>query len=279
MAAGNDSDADPFETPEKAYGVEKALGVVLPLPPKRDSLCADLQESLSPLSSAEGTTRPSQKRANVLGLGWSASHLEKVFTCGTSVSFHDPPRQYTLARRTDSNPDNGAPNAVFVLRNSPQIIEEDSLDEELEPEDRNNGGTTPYFFPCEDLKINELVSKMANLSLGTVLPSARTTLNPCVRVRAPTFVPARTTVSSPVAVFHPVLGAPVTAEHATPMKVDEDVLYPKVVNKGAPRSRIFSEAIPMDSVVFYPEAKDVEMSEAFATNRKLLLGPLFIAPR
>lgn len=207
---------------------------------------------------------------NGSGVGWPLSN-ENPFANGALLDFHDPPRQYTLARTTDtSNSNKSTTVAAFVLRSSPQIIEEDSSDEELEPEDRDGDDTTAYFFPCEDRKIDELVSKVASLSLGMGLPIARPIFTPTrVRVRVPAFVPAHTPVSSPVAVIHPVIVRPSTAEHATPMEVDKHVLNPEVANKGAARPQGIPEAVPMDGVVFHPEVKDVEMSDAFATNRKL----------
>jgi hypothetical protein len=164
----------------------------------------------------------------------------------------------------------GVPNVVFVLRSSPQIIDEDSSDEEIELEDREDADITAYSLPCEDPKINELVSKMASLGLGTGLTIPRPTVTPTrVRARVPAFVPARTPASSPVAAFHPVVAHPSTAEHPTPMEVDEDVLYPRVANRDVPLPQKIPEAVPMEDVVFHPEVKDVEMTDVFATNRKL----------
>ena len=273
MVAGNQDDADPFEILEKVYDIEETLAVVVPpVPLKHGSQRTDLQESPSPLNSAEGTGYPSQKGADItLGLRRSARHLERRFTRGALLSFHDPPGQYTLAQRVGTlNLDNGAPNVVSVLRNSPQIFEEDIPDEEAEPENRDDDDAAPYSFPCEDPKINELVSKMTSLSLGTSLSISRSTVTPTrVRARVPAFTPVCAQASSVVAVLRPVESRPPTVQRATPMDVDEDVLYPKVVNKGAPHPEKILEAVLMDGVVFHPEVKDVEMSEAFATNRKL----------
>jgi len=167
---------------------------------------------------------------------------------------------------------------VFVLRSSPQIIEEDSSDEELEPEDRDDDDKTTRSFPSEDSKINELVSMMANLSLGTGLNIARPIITPTrARARVSFFVPARTPVSSPVAVFCPVVAHPSSAQRITPMEVDEDIPDRKVANKDATYPQEIAEAVPMDGVVFYPEVKDMEMTDAFATNRKLPQRPLFMA--
>ena len=273
MVAGNQDDADPFEILEKVYDIEKTLAVVVPpVPLKHGSQRTDLQESPSPLNSAEGTGYPSQRGADItLGLRRSARHLERRFTRGALLSFHDPPGQYTLAQRVGTlNLDNGAPNVVSVLRNSPQIFEEDIPDEEAEPENRDDDDAAPYSFPCEDPKINELVSKMTSLSLGTSLSISRSTVTPTrVLARVPAFTPVCAQASSLVAVLRPVESRPPTVQRATPMDVDEDVLYPKVVNKGAPHPEKILEAVLMDGVVFHPEVKDVEMSEAFATNRKL----------
>jgi hypothetical protein len=55
------------------------------------------------------------------------------------------------------------------------------------------------------------------------------------------------------------------------MEVDEDVPHPEgCEQRRLTRPQGISEAVPMDGVVFHPEVRDVEMSEAFATNRKLL---------
>lgn len=191
--------------------------------------------------------------------------------------FHDAPRQYTLAQKTDTSKSNGC--AVFVLRSSPQIIDEDSSDEELEPEDQDDGGQTTYSFPCEDSKINELVRMMADLKLGTTSSNvARPTVTPTrVRAGASPLVPARTPVSSPVAVFRLAVVHSPTTQYATPMEVDGDVLDRKVANNDATHLRKFSEVVPMDGVVFHPEVRDTEMVDVFAFHRKLCLRPLFIA--
>lgn len=257
VVEGNQNDVDPFEIlPRTIDEVEKAQAV-------------DFQESLSPLCSAEGTAHSTKTSAGVPGSGRSASDLEKPFTRGASLSFHDPPRQYTLSQKKDTSKSNsGAPSAVFVLRTSPQIIEEDSSDDELEPEDRDDDDKTAYSFPCEDSKINKLVSMMASLSLGTVLNVARPTVTPTrARAHVSLFVPARTPVSSPVAVFRPVVAHPSTAQHAIPMEVDEDIFDRKVANKSATYPQKIVEAVqPMDGVVFHPEVRDMEMADA---NRKL----------
>jgi len=250
--------------------VEKILAdIVSSLPPRNGSEGVDLQGPPSPSSGAEEMVRSGWVGTNGSGVGRPAADLEKPFTNGASLSFHNTPRQYMLAQLVDATKSsNGAPIAVFILRGS-QIIEENSSDEELEPEDPDDDDITAYSFPLEDRKIDELVSKVASLSLGTDLPTGHPTITPA-RVRGPAFVPASTPVSSPVAVSHPAIVQPSTAEHATPMEVDQDVPHPEVVNKGAPRTQGISDAVPMDGVVFHPEVKDVEMSEAFATNRKLL---------
>ena len=212
------------------------------------------------------STQPS---TDVPGVGRLASDLEKPFTRGALLSFHDPPRHYMLARKVATKSDSGAPSAVFVLRSS-QIIEEDSSDEEFELEDRDGDDETAYFFPCEDSKINKLVSMMGCLSLGAGVTVARPTITPArVRARVFPFVPARTPGSSPVAVFHPVVTRPLAVERAMPMEVDEDVLHPKVVDKGAPYPQRVSEVVSMDGVVFHPVVKDMEMTDALAANREL----------
>ena len=213
--------------------------------------------------------RSVQVGTNGLGAGRPTSNLEKPLTNGVSLSFHDTPRQYALAQKTDTTKSkDGTSVAVFALRSSPQIIEEDSSDEELEQEDQDDDNMTAYSFPCEGRKINELVSKVASLSLRTGLSTAHPTITP-TRVHVPAFVPPLAPVS-PVAVIYPVTAHASTAEHATPMEVNENVPHPEVANKGAPRPQGIPDAMPMEGVVFHPEVKDVEMSEAFATNRKLL---------
>lgn len=215
--------------------------------------------------------------SGVLAAVGPANRLERPFTRGISICFHDPPRQYTLAQKADVPTSNDtAPHAAFVLRSSPKIIEEDGSDEELEPETRDDDDITAYPSPCEDPKINELVSKVASLGLGTSLSIARPIITPArVHTHVPALVPTRTPVSPPMAFFHTAVihtavTHPSTAEHATPMEVDEDVPCLEVLNKGAPRPQEILEVVPMVDVVFYPELKDVQMSEAFATNRKLV---------
>lgn len=272
MVEIDQNDADPFEiSPSTIDEVNKARGVVVStVPVKDDSRRIDLPESPPPSRSAEGTVRPTKTSADIPGLGPSASDLEKPFTRGASLSFHDPPRQYKLTQKKDTSKSNsGVPSAVFVLRSSPQIIEEDSSDEELEPEDRDDDDKTTRSFPFEDSKINELVSMMANLSLGTGLSIARPIITPTRPRARVSFVPARTPVSSPVAVFCSVVAHPSSAQHLIPMEVDEDIPDRKVANKHATYPQEIAEAVPMDGVVFYPEAKDMEMTDAFATNRKL----------
>ena len=274
VVEGDQNDADPFEIlPRTIDGVERARAVALSaVPLKDDSHCIDFQESPPPFRSAEGTVRPAKTSADVPGLERSASGLEKPFTRGASLSFHDPPRQYKLVQKKDASKSNSdAPSAVFILRSSPQILEEDSSDEEFELEDRDDDDKTTYSFPSEDSKISELVSMMASLNLGTGLNVACPTITPTrARARVSLFVPARTPVSSPVAVFSPAVAYPLTAQRATPMEVDEDVLDRKVANKGATYPQKIREAVPMDGVVFHPEVKDMEMTDTFDTNRKLL---------
>lgn len=215
--------------------------------------------------------RPTQTSDDIPGPGLSASDLEKPFTRGASLSFHDPPPQRTPVQKIDTLKSNtGGPNTVFVLRSSSQIIEEDSSDEDFDSEDQDDNDKSAYSFPYEDSKINELVSMMGSLSLGRGLIAARPTITPTrVHGRISAFAPARTPVPSPVAVLHSVVAHPSKPHYATPMEVDEDASYRKVANKGAPYPEKFSEAVPMDGVVFHPEVKDMEMSDAFATNRKL----------
>ena len=216
--------------------------------------------------------RPAKTSADVPGLERSASDLEKPFTRGASLSFHGSPRQYKLVQKKEASKSNSdAPSAVFILRSSPQIIEEDSSDEDFALEDQDDDEKTTYSFPSEDSKISELVSMMASLSLGIDSNLARPTITPTrARARVSLFVPARTPVSSPVAVFGPVVAHPSTVQHATPMEIDEDILDRKVANKGATYPRKIGEAVPMDGIVFHPEVKDMEMTDAFATSRKLL---------
>jgi len=221
--------------------------------------------------------RLTETSADVPGLERSTRNLEKSFTGDATLFFHDPPRQYTPGQKMDTKSNSGASSAVFVLRSSQIIEEEVSSDEESESEDRDNDDKATYSFPCEDSKINELVSKLASLSLGTISAVSRPTITPTrVRTRVFPSVPARTPVSSPVAAFHPVVGHPSAAQHATPMEVDEDVPDRKVANRGATYPQKISEAVPMDGVVFHPEVKDVEMADAFATDCKLLrLTPIY----
>lgn len=281
MVEINQNDTDPFEvSPRIIEEVKKARGVVIStVPLKDDSQRVDFQESPPPSRSAEGTARPTKTSADIPGLGRSVSDLEKPFTRGASLSFHDHPHQYKLTQKKDTSKSNGgASSAVFVLRSSPQIIEEDSSDEELEPEDRDDDGKTTRSLPSEDSKINELVSMMANLSLGTSLNISCPIITPTRgRARVSFFVPARTPVSSPVAVFRQVVARPSLAQHVIPMEVDEDIPDRKVANKDATYPQEIVEAVPMDGVVFYPEVKDMEMTDAFATNRKLSQRPLFMA--
>lgn len=269
---GNRNDIDPFETPTRADELEKdPSAVVPPVPLMHDVKRLDLRESPSQLNSVEEPVRPSQASADILELGRPISRLEKPFTCGASVSFHDCPREYTPCRKMGTSRSNiGALNAVFVLRSAPQIIEEDSSDEESGPEETGDGDGTAYSFPCGDSEVDELVSKVLSLSLGTGSTVARPTVTPTrVHTRASAFVPARTPPPSPAALSRPVVAHSSTADHPTPMEVDEDVLYPKVMNKGASHPQEISEAAPMDDVVFHPEVRDVEMADAFATNREL----------
>ena len=269
VAEGNQNDVDPFEISARVVDkVEKALPAVVPaVPLKHDSQRVGIQKSPPPLGSTEEMVCPTKTGADILGR--SASELEKPFTRGASLSFYDSPRQYTLAQKVTSKPHGGSPGAVFVLRSSPQIIEEDSSDEESEPEDRDDDGKTAYSLPCEDSKINELVSMMASLSLGKGLAAVRPTITPTrVRARVPPFVPARTPVSSPVAALHPVVAYPSTGQHF-PMEVDDGVFDRKVANKDATYPQKILEALPMDGVVFHPEVKDMEMRDTFSINRKL----------
>ena len=210
--------------------------------------------------------RHTQASADITGPGRSG--LEKPFTRGASLVFHGAPRQYTLAQKIDTSKSNSC--AVFVLRSSLQIIDEDSSDEELELEDRDDGDQTAYSFPCEDSKIKELVRMMVGLNLGTGLDVARPTVTPTrPRASASPFVPARTPVSSPVAVFRPAGVHSPSTQYATPMEVDGDVLDRKIANNDATHPQKIPEAVPMDGVVFHPEVKDVEMTDIFAFNRKL----------
>lgn len=270
MVEGDQNDVDPFEISVGVINkvVEKVRAVIaLTVPLKYDTQRVNLQESPSPLDNAEGTVRPTQMSVNVPGLGRSTGSLEKPFAHGARLSFHDPPRQYVLAQKMHTKSDSGA---VFVLRSSQIIEEEDSSDEESDPEDRDDDDKTTYSFPCEDSKINELVSRMVSLSLGSTSTVSRPTITPTrVRTRVFPFVPARSPVSSPVAAFHPLVAHPSTVQCATPMEIDGDVLGRKVANKGATCPQGVSEAVPMDGVVFHPEVKDVEMTDAFATDCKL----------
>lgn len=235
------------------------------VPLNHDLQQTNFQEPSSRLVSAEGTVRPIKTSADIPRSGRSACDLGKPFTHGASLSFHDPPRHYTLAKKIDTSKSNsGAHTAVFVLRSS-RIIEEDNSDEEFEPEDRKDDDKPACSFPYEDSKINELVSVMASLNLGIDLNVARTTVTPTrVRARLSLFVPPRTPVSSPVTASHSVVA------HTTPMEVDEDAVHQKVANNDATYPQKCSDsAMPMDGVVFYPEVKDAEMKDVLATNRKL----------
>lgn len=275
VVASGQSDADPFETLVGVGDVEKILAdIVSSLQLRNESMGVDLQGSPSSLSGAEGMVRSGQVGTNGMGERWPVSNPENPFTNGASLSFHGTPRRYTPAQKMDTTKSNcGTTIAVFVLRTSPQIIEGDSSDQELDPEDRDDDDIAAYLFPYEGQTINELVSEVASLSLGTGLSTPHPTITP-TRACVPAFPPASTPVSSPVAVIHPAILYPSTAEHTTSMEVHKDVLHPEVVNKGAPRPQGISDAVPMDGVVFHPEVKDVEMSEVFATTRKLLQATL-----
>ena len=271
MAKDDDdqNDADPFETPARVAKAKEAT-VVSTEPLKLEPQLVDDQESPN---NAEGLVSPGQTSADVPVLGRSAGRLEKPFTHGESLSFYHSPRQYTLGRKDFSKSDDDAPDIVFMLRSSPEIIECDISDDESGLEDRDQYDAV-YSIPCKDSKINELVSAMASLSLGTALTVARPTITP-TRIRAlmsPSVpVPVRTPVSSPVAVSHlAVVTLPTTTQHTIAMEVDVDIVHPKVGMNGALRPHGMSEAAPMDGVVFHPEANDMEMADTFATNRKLL---------
>jgi hypothetical protein len=267
VAEGGQDDADPFEVSVRVVDrVEKALAVAVSIvPPKLDPQCANLQESPPLCGDTERTVHPDHTGADVPALGRPARHLEKPFTRGASLLFHESPRQYTLRHKVGaSKPKHGASDAVFVLRSAPQILEEGSSDEESGSEGPDDGDNTSYSFPCEDSKINQLVSMLASLSLGTCPTVARPTITPTrVRARASLFAPARTPTSSPVA-------RPSTAQRATPMEVDEGSPHLKVANKDVLHPHGIPEVMPMNGVVFYPEVRDMEMADAFAINRKLL---------
>lgn len=239
------------------------------MPLKRNSQNAqriDTQELLLQSCSTKETVRPTQTSADVSGSG--RSRLEKPFTRGASLVFHGAPRRYTLAQKIDTPKSSGC--GVFVLRSSPQIIDGDSSDEELEPEDRDDDDQTAYSFPCEDLKIKELVRMMVGLNLGTGLDAARPTVTPTrVRASAFPFVPARTPVSSAVAAFSPAVVHSPSTQYATTMEVDGDVLDRKVTNNDVTYPQTIAEVVPMDGVVFHPEVRDIEMTDVFAFRRKL----------
>lgn len=156
---------------------------------------------------------------------------------------------------------------VFVLRISPEIIEEENSGDEFGSEDQDDDDVG-YSFPCEGSKVIELVSKVASLSLGTVSTVARTPAR--VRAHVPLSVaPRRIPASSPVAAVRPVAANPLATHHTMPMEIDEDVLHPKAMIHGAHPQGI-SEAVSMKDVVFHPEANDMKMTDTLATNRKLL---------
>jgi hypothetical protein len=264
----NQKDADPFKTSARVVErVEKALAAAVSAAPlKLDPRRIDLQGSLS---STEGMVRTGQTSANVLALGQSASHLDRPVTRGGPFSFHHSPRQYILDQKDSLKPNGRTPNAVFVLRSSPQIIEEGGSDDEFWSEDEDDDKSV-YSFPCEDSKINELVSAIAGLSLGTISTAARPTYTPTrLRARDSPFIPARTPVSSPMAVLPPVIAYVSTTQHTMPMEVDQDVLYPKPMTNDASRAQGTFEGVPMDGLVFHPEANDMEMADTFVTIRKL----------
>lgn len=271
VAGGEDSqnDLDPFKTPATVVDeVQKALMTTVATTPSTfNPQHFGLQGSHS---SAEGMVRHSQTSANVSALGRSASHLERPFTRGESRPFHHSPRQYTLGRKDSSKSNGGIPNEAFVLRSAPQIIEEDSSDDEFWFEDQDDA---VYSFPCEDSKINELVSAIADLSLGSISTVASPTNAP-TRLHAHTspFVPACIPASSPVAVLPPVvtLAHISTTQHGMPMEVDQDVPYPKVPRNDAPHPQGTPGAVPMDGLVFHPEANDADMADTFVTIRELL---------
>jgi hypothetical protein len=273
VAEGGGNDADPFDTSiSVADKVEKAPAIVVQTVPLETDSRHDFREPLSLRSSIKEMVRPSQPGAHVPALGRTSNHLaEEPFKRGESLSFHRSPRRYTLdQKKAFFKPNGDAPNLVFVPRSSPHVIEEDYSDEESGPEDQGDEKSV-YSFSCEDSKINELVSMMASLSLGTAPTVARLAITPTrIRSRFFPFFPARTAVPSPVAAFHPSMNPPSDVQHATTMEVDKNILCLNLASTGAPHPQGTPEAVSMDGVVFHPEVKDVGMMDTFATNRKLL---------
>jgi hypothetical protein len=79
-----------------------------------------------------------------------------------------------------------------------------------------------------------------------------------------------------MAVFRSVVVDPSTAQKATHRVIEEGDLYPRVAGEIASYPQGMPEAVQMDGVVFYPEVKDMEMTDTFATNRELSSSSLFI---
>lgn len=261
----NQNDADPFETSARVVGsVEKIFAA--------DASTAPLDPQ-EPLGGTEGMVRPSQTSADVQELGRSAGNLEKPFTHDESLSFYHPPRQYTLGRRDSSKSNGCIPSVAFVLRSSLQITEES--DDEFGSEGQD-GDIAEYSFPCEDSKVNELISAMASLSLGTTSTVAHPTITPTpVRARVSHLFPARTSASADVAVFRLAVVDLSTIQYTMPMEIDEDAVYPKVAINDALHLQGMSEAVSMDGVVFHPDFNDMEMADTFVTIRKLLQVVLY----
>ena len=272
VAGGEDiqNEADPFET--SARVLDKVGEALAAVPLKPDPQQAYPQESLR---STGGRVGPNKTSDDVPTLGRFASQIDKPFTRGESLSFYHPSRQYTLDQKNPSNSNGGAPNAVFLLRSSPQIVEEDCSDDGFELEDQG-GDTAVYSFPCEDSKVNELVSAMACLDLGTGSIVARPTIIPTrARVRVSHFVPARGSALPPAVVPRFVVAKVSATQQTVPMEVDEDVHHPRVAINRVSHLHGASEAAPMDGVVFHPEANDMEMGDTFVTLRKKLQMTLF----
>ena len=263
VAECSQDDADLFETVKVEGKAERSLtDVISTVPLKVSSKGIGPQEPLS-----------LDINVDVPALGRSSNRLEKPLTGGASLLFHRrSPRNYVFGQDRVSKSDYVVPNPVFVLRSSHQIIGEDSSDEESEAGDRDGGEKYAYSFPCEGSRLNELVSLMASLNLGKVPIVARPTITPSrVRPCISPFVHARTPVSSPVAMLRPS-----AAQNASFIEVDKDLrVCPKIVDNDVlhPQGPI-SEAVQMDGIVFHPEVKDMEMTEALSTNRKLYQAAL-----
>ena len=269
VAEGNQHNADPFETSAKVLD-EAATADTPAVPPKRNPQHIDLQRLPSLLNDTGVMVCPGRTDADIPALGRSVNHLEKPLMRITSSSFHGSPRQYTLGKGVGASKFNdGAPSAVFVVRSSPQVLQ-DGSDDEFEPDPDQDDDKTAYTSPCEDSKINELVSTLANLSLGVASTVAPPTITPtCVRAHVFPFATARTPTSHLVKDLRSVATHLPPAQYTTLIRAGEGGFPPEVPNKGTPHIQETPEAVLMDGVVFHPNVRDMEMADTFDTNREL----------